>query len=71
MISQGDEGVRFVVLQHRVVARFVLSNQLPLENQGIARTLGNNEVNAVRVLNQSRNHLPIGIGYEVRLDTRT
>ena len=71
MVSQGDEGIRFVVLQHRIVARFVLSNQLPFENQGIARTLGDNEVDVVRVLDQPGNHFSIGIGREVRLDART
>jgi len=71
MVRQGDEGKRFVVLQHRVVARFVLPNQLSFEYQGIARTIGNDEVNAGRVLDQSRNHRSVGIRYEVRLDART
>ena len=47
MVRQGDEGIRFIVLQHRVVARFVLPNQLSFEYQGITWTLGNDEVNAV------------------------
>ena len=50
VVGQGDEGVRLVVLQHRVVAGLVLPDQLPLQNQGVARALGHDEVDPVRVL---------------------
>ena len=64
--SERDEWIRFVIHQHRVVSRFVLTNQLSLKDQRFGRSLGDNIFDVIRFCDQFRDLLSILLGCKIR-----
>ena len=60
-----DEWVGFVILQQRVVAWFVLSDELALKDERLAGRSGDDTIDVVRLCDQHGDHIAIGILGEV------
>ena len=65
LVGHRKVGEGFPVFEHGIESGHVLSNQLPLEDEGGLRGLGDNAFDVVGPCHQFRNHVAVGVARKV------